>query len=99
MAVDLLHRPLEVFGVGADQLALMRCVLHELGSPCEAAAERRFMLAILALARLAHIGPTTRAGRDKRPPVEYVVCRAQQPGKGPERAPRWSRRPRAPIPV
>ena len=33
------------------------------------------MLAIVALALLAHIGPTTRPRRDNRPPGEYVICR------------------------
>jgi hypothetical protein len=77
MAVEVPHRPPEVLDVGADQLALMRFVLHDLGSRCEAAPERRFMLAIVALARFAHIGLTTRARGDKRPLGEYVVCRAR----------------------
>jgi hypothetical protein len=34
------------------------------------------MLVIVALARLAHIGPATRSERDKRPAPEHIICRA-----------------------
>jgi hypothetical protein len=59
MAVDTPRRPVEVLGLDAGDLALKRPIHHDLGSPCEAVAGRRFMPAILALVRLAHIGLMT----------------------------------------
>jgi hypothetical protein len=45
--------------------------------PDEAVVGRRFTVAIVALAPLAHIGAATRRAEDKRPPGDYVICRAR----------------------
>src|SRR6516165_4929837 len=45
------------------------------------------MLAIVALALLAHIGPTTRPRRDNRPPGEYVIRRDRSVGSRRRRSP------------
>jgi hypothetical protein len=49
----------EVLDLDAGELALKRRIHHDLGSLCEAVAGRQLMPAILALARLAHIGLMT----------------------------------------
>jgi hypothetical protein len=59
MAADTPLRQVEVLDPDAGELALKRRIHHDLGSLCEAVAGRQLMPAMLALARLAHIGRMT----------------------------------------